>query len=415
VIPPEQRNVEQQAVKITPPQTEVPDEKPHQPLNPGPTAVIPVKPVEVGGLFEGRHEENRNRILEATENGPRIEQAISQGLSWLARQQQSPGNWRLHTGYPDASEWPDIKTDTGATALALLAFLGHGQTHQQAKDKATEEVVQKGLDWLMGVQSQNGNGDFHDLSAEQGRNPAFYAHSQATIVMCEAYALTKDRKLYEAAARGVEYLLNSQQPNQGGWKYHPLDAKSVGDLSVTGWALMALHSARAAGINVPDEPFQRASKFLDSVQDDNGSRYRYQPTGWQVSRAMTGEGLLCRQFLGWPRNQPQLREGVEYLLDEKYQPTWSEGRRNVYEWYYVGHVLHNMNEEEWTDWYNLAQKEIIENQIKVGSGDYRGSWNPHKPQGAPYELADKAGRLYITAMSLLILEMPVRHQPIYGD
>ncbi len=392
VIPPDQRNLELQAVQINRPKPPEPEQKPALvPLNPGAGPVAPVSLVEVGNLFDGRSKENRQRIMEETSsNGPRIEQAISLGLGWLGRQQQSAGNWQLHTGYPDASEWPDMKTDTGATALALLAFLGNGQTHQEAKDKTTQEKVQKGLNWLIGIQNQNGNGDFHDLSAEKGRNPAFYAHSQATIVMCEAYAMTKDRKLLASAQKGVEYLLNSQQPNEGGWRYQPQDARSVGDLSVTGWVLMALHSARAAGIDVPEEQFQRASKFLNSVQDKNGARYRYQPTGWQVSRAMTAEGLLCRQFLGWPKNQPQLQEGLKFLSDEKYLPSWSEGKRNVYEWYYVGHLLHNMHNEEWTDWYDLAQKAIIAKQQGGGSG-YRGSWHPTKPQGAPLRIRRQSG------------------------
>ncbi len=329
----------------------------------------------------------------------------------MRRQQQSAGNWQLHQGYPDAGERV-LRTDTGATALSLLCYLGSGQTHLQAKDKKTQEIVQKGLDWLKGI--QKANGDFHDHT-ELGRQTAYYAHSQATIVMCEAYAMTKDRSLYEPATRGVEFLLNSQQPNEGGWKYQPQDARSVGDLSVTGWALMALHSARAAGIEVPDEPFQRASKFLNSVQEKNGAFYKYEPRpGWDVSRSMTAEGLLCRQFLGWPRTQPQLQEGVAFLLDEKYKPEWSEGRRNVYEWYYVGHVLHNINDEEWTDWYNVVKDEIIAKQQGAG-GEYRGSWSPNKPKGAPYEYAEQAGRLYITAMCALILELPYRHQPIYGD
>lgn len=427
IIRPQDRKIELPAMKLNPLKSgeagEPGEEQPVQTLNPGTTnagpgpgpQLVPVQPVGVGGLFGGRTGEGRQQILAKTENGQRIEQAISQGLAWLSRQQQPAGNWRLHTGYPDASEWPDIKTDTGATALALLAFLGNGQTHKSAKDKATEQVVQKGLDWLIRIQNENGNGDFHDLSVEKGRNPAFYAHAQATIVVCEAYAMTKDRTLIGPAQKGVDYLLKSQQPNEGGWKYHPLDAQSVGDLSVTGWVLMALHSARAAGLNVPEEQFQRAAKFLNSVQDKNGALYRYQPTGWDVSRAMTAEGLLCRQFLGWPKNQPQLLEGIEYLLDEKYKPRWSEGRRNVYEWYYVGHVLHNMDDEEWTDWYGHIQEEIITHQITSGSGDYRGSWHPSDPVGAPYEFADKAGRLYITSMCLLILEMPIRHQPVYGE
>ena len=62
----------------------------------------------------------------------------------------------------------------------------------------------------------------------------------------------------------------------------------------------------------------------------------------------------------------------------------------------------------------LVKDEIIAKQQGAG-GEYRGSWSPNKPKGAPYEYAEQAGRLYITAMCLLILEMPYRHQPIYGD
>ena len=50
----------------------------------------------------------------------------------------------------------------------------------------------------------------------------------------------------------------------------PLDETGIGDLSVTGWALMALHTARMASIEVLPEAFLLASAFLDSVQGATG-------------------------------------------------------------------------------------------------------------------------------------------------
>ncbi|MCA9071765.1 MAG: terpene cyclase/mutase family protein [Planctomycetaceae bacterium] len=400
-----------------------PEEKPLQPLNVGPQNVVPVKPVEVGGLFDGRSTENRKRILNReVENTKSLEGALTMGLGWILRQQESDGRWKWDGDFPDACDWPNLHTDTGATAMALMAFLGDGQTHQSAKNDGIQEAIQKGLNWLISQQAKNGSGDFHDRSQEYGREPAFYAHSQATIVMCEAYALTRDRKLLAAAQKGVQFLLESQQPDQGGWRYQTQDSRTEGDLSVTGWALMALHSARAVGISVADEPFHRASKFLNSVQEQNGAHYRYQPSkDWPVTRTMTAEGLLCRQYLGWPKQQPQLEAGGQLLWDEDSPPRWNDPRRNVYEWYFTGQLLHNLNDERWKAWYAAVQKEIIDAQLSAGK-DYRGSWNPDAPDGAStaergtrYDRADNVGRLYMTAMCLLILETPIRHQPIYGN
>jgi hypothetical protein len=382
---------------------------PLQPLGEEPGTSTAAKPVDVGGLFDGRTGESRHRALAGVDGGEQVETAVAAGLRWLLRQQQDAGNWQLHDGYPDPSE-PVLKTDTGATALALLALLGNGQTHVSADDEPTRAAVEKGINWLVGVQKPSG--DFHDWD-ELGRQTAYYAHSQAVIAICEAYAMTGDRRLIEPAQRGIDFLLKSQQPVQGGWKYQPQDENSVGDLSVTGWALMALHTARAAGLHVPREPFERGMGFLDLVQSEDGARYRYEPRpGWAPTPAMTAEGLLCRQYLGWRDDHPALQSGVDYLLGPANEPTWQAGKRNVYAWYYTGQVLHNLGDERFQPWYGRAAAEIVAHQIMQGRSDVRGSWHPARPIGAPYEYAAKAGRLYFTAMCLLVLETPYRHRAV---
>lgn len=55
-----------------------------------------------------------------------------------------------------------------------------------------------------------------------------FMHSQATIAMCEAYALTGDASLKSSCERAVKFLLNSQHPKEGGWRYQPQSGESMG-------------------------------------------------------------------------------------------------------------------------------------------------------------------------------------------
>lgn len=381
-----------------------------------------VSPVDVGGALAGRGAGTggaggggsgggggKGGIWQGLGVGTKPPTGIAAGLAWLARQQEKGGNWKLHEGYPDPGERV-IRTDAGATALALLAMLGDGNTPIEGQHAKS---VARGVAYLKSI--QKANGDYHDHE-ELGRQTAFYAHSQATIAMCEAYALTGDASLKASCERAVKFLLESQHPKDGGWRYQPQSGESVGDLSVTGWALMALHSARIAKVNVHFDNFERASLFLESVSEQNGARYKYQPGDplEKVSPAMTAEGLLCRQWLGWPKEHPSQKDALKYLLSEENKPSWAPGRRNVYAWYYTAQVLHNVGGPEWQAWYQHTSDLLLKGQAS-GGGVVGGSWHPTKPPGSNEEYAAKAGRLYLTCLCMLVLETPIRHAAIYPE
>jgi hypothetical protein len=335
------------------------------------------------------------------------ESAVSMGLAWLSRQQQADGHWELHQGYPDAGQ---IRTSTGATALSLLAFLGAGHTHRDGPYKAK---IGKAIDWLLGVQKKVGSlkGDFYDFDRE-GDAASFYAHGQATIALCEAYALTRDERLLQPILDALAFIYEAQHPVTGGWKYR---RHSEGDLSVFGWQIMALQSARMAGLDVPAAVLDKAARFLDLVQEQDGSRYRYEVhVTKSATPAMTAEGLFCRQYLGWPRNHPAMHAGVMYLLEPENLPQWNSGRRSIYHWYYAAQVLHNLQGPEWEEWNSAMREELVKSQVK-GGGKTGGSWNPAQPPGAMDENSDKGGRLYVTCLALLTLEVYYRHLPLYGD
>jgi hypothetical protein len=201
-----------------------------------------------------------------------------------------------------------------------------------------------------------------------------YTHAQCTIAVSELYGMTGDSAFRRPAERAVEYAVSVQDPELGGWRYMP---RQDSDTSVTGWFMMALQSARMAKLAVPDKTLQNITRYLDIAALDDGRQYGY----WKyanVSSAMCAEGLLCRQYLGWKRDNPILVEGVTALLSE---PVSYEGRNvDVYYWYYATQATHHMEGEIWEKWNEVMRREIPAHQIK--EGPEAGSWDPAEPDAA---------------------------------
>jgi hypothetical protein len=170
---------------------------------------------------------------------------------------------------------------------------------------------------------------------------------------------------------------------------------------------MALQSARMGGIEVPSPVFEKIERFLDTVSrgDQNGydvgSRYAYTARDG-ATLTLSAEGLLCRQYLGWPHDDPRLNAGVEYISANP--PAWN--KRNVYYWYYATQVLHHMEGKPWRDWNDEMKVLLPAHQEKRGRE--RGSWDPKGDRWG-----DAGGRLYVTCLSLLTLEVYYRHLPMY--
>jgi hypothetical protein len=118
---------------------------------------------------------------------------------------------------------------------------------------------------------------------------------------------------------------------------------------------------------------------------------------------MTAEALLCRQYLGWKRDDARLVRGVEYLGRDPVD--WANV--NVYHWYYATQVMHHMGGAHWIAWNKVMRQTVPEHQERRGKE--RGSWNP---DGDPW--AASAGRLYMTCLSTYMLEVYYRHLPLYA-
>jgi len=369
---------------------------------------------------------------------PESEKAVNLALEWLANHQLPDGGWSFdHTVAPSCqgkcgNPGDQAEARIGATALGILPFLGAGQTHQVGKYKKT---VRAGLMYLMArMQVGRDGGSLYD--AGRGR---MYSHGLATIALCEAYAMCvnpkdviRPKRVYDgnaappspsdikslrekqqdskqiaadnafnaalgrAAQAALKFVSTAQHPD-GGWRYEP---RQAGDTSVVGWQVMALKSGQMAHLMVNPMSLVGASKFLDSVQiGDYGDDYGYtDPTrGTIATRAI---GLLCRMYMGWPHDHPGLAKGVQGLDAE------GPSQGNMYYNYYATQVMHHYGGDPWKRWNPKMRDSLTGRQAK--NGHEAGSWYFAGDHGS-----EPGGRLYITALAAMTLEVYYRHMPLY--
>jgi hypothetical protein len=323
-------------------------------------------------------------------------------LEWLAYHQEADGHWDT-VKYGSGQ-----KTDTAMTGMALLAFAGAGHSE---KVGAYHDNVRRAVAWLKSKQQANGLiFDSTDAGAHRGIG---YPHAIATLGLVEAAGMGNIKETRAAAQHAVDYAIEIHQQGEGsdklGWRY---GAKSAGDLSVTGWFVMAMKSAKIAGLHVDPAAFEGAIKFLDSVEikDAGGdsaygsSHYAYQPGSEHPTSAhrLTAIGALVRQFCGWKKEQTQ--GSVDWFVNKGGVPNWGANGESVdlYYWYYGSMCAFQQGGDVWKRWNTGMVKALTENQCKAG--DDNGSWP------ITGDFSSEWGRVGQTALSVLCLEVYYRYE-----
>ncbi len=329
------------------------------------------------------------------------EAAVTKALKWLERHQLPNGAWTFahqvvcrdpacdHSG-------SHTKAFNGATALALLPFLGAGQTQFTGEHKKT---VERGLAFLIANGKRKNIGGMVCLDyTEPGGS--MYSHGLAAIALCEAYAMTEDSRLAGPAQGALNFIMYAQDPRGGGWRYSP---RQAGDTSATGWQIMALKSGYMGHLTVTPASIRGSTLFLDSVQSDGGSLYGY--TGPVANRrpATSAVGLLCRMYLGWGKDHPGIQKGVKHLS------AIGVSKNDIYYNYYAAQVLRQFGGSEWEKFNTELRDWLVAEQSDTGGT--KGSW-AFKSAGHGTE---QGGRLYMTCMATMILEVYYRHMPLYAD
>jgi hypothetical protein len=345
--------------------------------------------------FDGRLPQNRMKLALQNGGSAESEEAVENALAYLAAHQSNDGSWSMRF---DIGPCRDECTHTCAgldphlyagTGLALLCFLGAGKTMQ---DDQYGQVVSRGVYFLQQTLRRTSS-DGYWVGTEAAAQ--MYEHGLATLALCEALQMNGGEELREACQLATNFIVSAQYTD-GGWDYHP---RGPGDLSIAGWQAMALKSALSAKIIVPTGTVRGIDRFLDKTRSgDVLFRYRND----KPSQSMTAIGTLMMIFRGASRDQRSIYQAVQYLANQ------GPSEIDMYYNYYATQSLFHYGDPYWKPWNYKMRDYLVRNQVP--EGHMAGSWWFDR------DYSNKiGGRLYVTCMSCLILEVYYRYLPVYGE
>ena len=342
------------------------------------------------------------------------ERAVEAGLDWLARHAADDGTWDAD-GFPArcAAKGPacdglgrgqhgeDVPCpfDAPISALATLAFLGAGHGPWVEGD-AYGPLVERALAALRGA------GDRWGLPL-------------ATQALAEAEVLEGRGRFVEAVRANAARLLDARQPD-GAWAY-AAGFRAGSDVPYSALVVPALVAARDVGVELPATLAADVDRWLASLEDDagrlaylaDGRRYGYTPT--------SANGLAAAAVRGWLEvGRDGKRHRGHLALAAKDRPDWSiawkelavpgrgkvkvqVGHLSLYEWFFGTEATFQAGGEAWSGWFARLRGALLPHQ--VASGCARGSWDPL----GTYE-RQTGGRVFATALAVLMLETPYRHR-----
>src|SRR5262249_20002967 len=251
---------------------------------------------------------------------------------------------------------------------------------------------------------------------------------------CEAFGMTAVPMLKGPSQRAIDFIIKAQKKD-GGWRYGP--TWPISDLSCTSWVLMALKSGQLAGIIIPSETLENATKFLKSVERPDGGYNYFAPRTIEtegimqpIPATMSAVGIVCRQYLqdlsgnGADAQKSQnMMRGIDILVKNppRMYPAADvvgktpngnmDGSANYtchYYWYYATYALLQAGGEPWRGG-NPPMRDLLVRLPK------KSEKNPFLKRGWDREGSQwmqPCGRTGVTSLALLTLEVYYRHLPL---
>jgi hypothetical protein len=309
----------------------------------------------------------------------KVDPAVEKALQYLAGAQKPDGS------FPEA-----YGDSTGIPALAGMAFLSKGHLPTEGPYAV---ALNRCIDFVLS--NQKDDGLFEKGNAGSG---PMYAHNIATLFLSEVSGMAdpaRQEKIEQALPKALSLILRAQavtkdERNRGGWRYHP--GSSDSDTSCSGWALMALRSAKLNGAAVPDSAIQEAVTYLKRHQDPAGGGFGYSFTN-DHNRTLTGMGLLCLELCG-EHGTPETVSAADFVL--KSFRDLPGDQFEFYGNYYNAQGMFQMGGRYWSEYAPWMYATYLPKQQSDGSWDSK-----------------EAGIIYGTTMMSLAFSVPYRQLPIY--
>jgi hypothetical protein len=288
--------------------------------------------------------------VSSQDDGPsfeeQVENAIVNGLAWLADQQYEDGSWG---GYGcDRVAYTGLavlKFETRAIELGLDPMGGEFEYSSQVVN-GLSYITSNAHDLAISVQpagdpdtNGNGIGTYFNQSV---CGPGHDIYNTGIAMM--ALAASGHPELYgDMLQDAIDYMAWAQADDfcglhRGGWRYQP-DCNS--DNSNSGYVTLGLGFAEAPppfgfGLTVPQFVKDELSIWIDTIQDDvdgdlNDGGSWYEPYYPWVNILKTGNLIFEMVLVGDTVGTPRLQDAVDYIerhwQDQNVDPGWGY---NVY-------------------------------------------------------------------------------------
>jgi hypothetical protein len=315
-----------------------------------------------------------------------VDDTVRKGLDWLAYTQHRLGHWSAEGRYPAAM-----------TALSGLAMLCEGSTTTQGR---YAENIRRAVDYLVRQSRPNG------LIGDPFRDDRYtYGHGFSMLFLSQVLGEEEDadrrEQIIDVLTRAVVFTGRAQTA-AGGWGYvSAKDGHGFDEGSTTITQVQGLRGCRNAGVVVPNEIIEKAVKYIHDCTLPGGG-VQYSSKGGGGRPAITAAAIACLYNAG------------EY--DDEYVPRMMEycrtnfgsgGEGGFGHWHYAhfyySQVMYREGGETWEDYRDGIVRKILREAQRVDLGDYEGVyWD----QGY-------IGRVYTTALNLIILQLDEAALPIY--
>ena len=327
----------------------------------------PVRPKDAGASAQNAPIEN--------ETNARWRSSVERGLEWLARNQNADGSFGRGR----------ISSNAGIVSLCALALMADGSVPGRGRYGA---AVERALGYVLEHVTESG------LVTSEGTNGPMYGHGFAALFLGEIYGMSPDdARVRDALARAVRLIENSQN-EEGGWRYNPVPDDA--DVSVTICQVMALRSARNAGIRIPKTVIDGAVRYVRECQNPDGG-FRYMRSTGASGWPRTAAGVATLFYAGI-YDDDSIPRGLAYLR-RMALPDGSGPAVQAYYFYghyYAAQAMYLAGGDWWKEWWPRIRSELMQHQ------DADGAWTD--PQW---------GQPLGTSMALIIMQMPNRYLPIF--
>jgi hypothetical protein len=335
-----------------------------------------------------------DRLLRLKETGgtPACEEAVTKGLQWLKKTQQTNGSWTGMGNY-----------DPAMTGLALLAYLGRCET---PLSEEFGESCLRAITYLVNVGMKN-NGR---LTNNPVGNGWVYEHAIASYALAEASTFCKQLNinvpnLFEVTQKANQLIIDNQHSN-GGWSYEYRTTNPHTDLSITAWHTQALKAAQHTGLEFRglSRAADKAIAYTENLQNSNGGfgyTSKDRPSGNKPYFSLTGAGVLSLQLFD-KGERAAARNGARYI-ENNTKFNYNGEESDLYAHYYEAQAMMNRGGEQWKKYNALFRDQLLANQAPDGS------W---KPPGANHHGTNNLH--YRTCLAILMLEVYYRFLPGTG-